>query len=86
MFAPGRKAEPDKPWPERLHSLRRSLGMDFMMFALELGVEHTVLRSWMLGEGPPDDSAVRRIEVLEREGMEATFVYREMARLQTGLQ
>ncbi len=53
MFVPGWKPEPDRPWPERLNSLRRSLGMDVMMFALELGVPVAALRSWLLGEGVP---------------------------------
>lgn len=56
-----------------------------MAFAVELGVSHTDLRRWMLGEGAPDGSAVARIEILERGGIEETFVYRDLARLQEGL-
>ena len=84
MFAPGWKPEPDKAWPERLNSLRRSLGMVFRMFALEFGVGDEALRSWLLGESVPGGPVAKLVEILEREGLEVTSLWHRTAHLREG--
>ena len=55
-----------------------------MMFALELGVPYGDLRSWFLGESVPGGHVAKLVEILERDGMEATSLWRRTAHLREG--